>query len=222
MRAPVLGSILTRQYRFATRGVKITLRAAQQAVDVAGGVVGEVAGRIGLGNGHGKSDDVVTGTVVSEAEPRPEPPEPRPAAPKRPAAPEPAPPPPAAEATPAPEPRPAAPEPAPPAPAAQTGPAPSSESEPAHVSTEPELVEELADPGAEDGAGAEVRVVGEPWPGYRHLKARDVIARLPSATREELAAVALFETAGANRKSVVAAAERALKQATPPGGRGGS
>ena len=200
MRAPVLGSILTRQYRFATRGVKITLRAAQQAVDVAGGVVGEVAGRIGLGDRHGESDDVVTGTVVPEAEPRPEPPEPRPAAPKRPAAPEPAPPP----------------------PAAQNAPAPPSESEPGHVSTEPELVEELADPGAEDGAGAEVRVVGEPWPGYRHLKARDVIARLPSATREELAAVALFETAGANRKSVVAAAERALKQATPPGGRGGS
>jgi hypothetical protein len=194
MRAPVLGSILTRQYRFATRGVKITLRAAQQAVDVAGGVVGEVAGRIGLGDRHGESDDVVTGTVVPEPEPRPEPPEPRPAAP----------------------------EPAPPPPAAQTAPAPPSESEPAHVSTEPELVEELADPGAEDGAGAEVRVVGEPWPGYRHLKARDVIARLPSATREELAAVALFETAGANRKSVVAAAERALKQATPPGGRGGS
>ena len=216
MRAPVLGSILTRQYRFATRGVKITLRAAQQAVDVAGGVVGEVAGRIGLGNGHGKSDDVVTGTVVPEAEPRPEPPEPRPEPP------EPAPPPPAAEATPASEPRPAAPEPAPPPPAAQNAPAPPSESEPGHVSTEPELVEELADPGAEDGAGAEVRVVGEPWPGYRHLKARDVIARLPSATREELAAVALFETAGANRKSVVAAAERALKQATPPGGRGGS
>ena len=223
---PVLGSILTRQYRFATRGVKVTLRAAQQAVDVAGGVVGEVAGRIGLGNGHGESDDVVTGTVVPEAEPRPEP---HRAAPERPAAPEPAPPPPAAEGIPAPEPRPAAPEPrpaapepAPPPPAAQTAPAPSPESEPAHVSTEPELVEELADPGAEDGAGAEVRVVGEPWPGYRHLKARDVIARLPSATREELAAIALFEAAGANRKSVVAAAQRALKQATPPGGRGGS
>ncbi|MFZ1995867.1 MAG: hypothetical protein WAU75_17275, partial [Solirubrobacteraceae bacterium] len=87
--------------------------------------------------------------------------------------------------------------------------------EAAHVSTEPELVEELAEPGAEDGAGAQVRI-GEPWRGYRHLKARDVIARLTTATREELAAVELFELAHANRKSVVAAARRALKKASPP------
>ena len=58
--------------------------------------------------------------------------------------------------------------------------------------------------------------MAEPWPGYRHLKARDVIARLPSATREEVATVELFELAGANRKSVVVAAQRALKKASPP------
>ena len=58
--------------------------------------------------------------------------------------------------------------------------------------------------------------MGEPWPGYRSLKARDVVARLPFATREELAAVELFERAGANRKSVVVAAQRALKKASPP------
>ena len=58
--------------------------------------------------------------------------------------------------------------------------------------------------------------MAEPWPGYRHLKARDIIARLPSATREEVATVELFELAGANRKSVVVAAQRALKKASPP------
>ena len=59
--------------------------------------------------------------------------------------------------------------------------------------------------------------VGEPWPGYRHLKARDVIDRLASGPAEELAAVELFELAGAHRKSaVVAAAERGLKKAAAP------
>ncbi len=99
----------------------------------------------------------------------------------------------------------------PPADAPATPPAP----EPPHVSREPELVEAFSEPGAEDGAGAQVRIA-EPWPGYRHLKARDVIARLTSATREEVAAVELFELAGANRKSVVVAAQRALKKASPP------
>ena len=103
-----------------------------------------------------------------------------------------------------------------PAPAPPPAPAPASAPEPSHVSTEPELVQESAEPGAEDGAGAQVHVVGEPWPGYRSLKARDVVARLPFATREELAAVELFERAGANRKSVVVAAQRALKKASPP------
>jgi hypothetical protein len=93
--------------------------------------------------------------------------------------------------------------------------APPPQPAPLHVSTEPELVEEFSEPGAEDGAGAQVRVA-EPWPEYRHLKASDVIARLSSATREELAAVELFELAGANRKSVVVAAQQALKKASPP------
>ena len=41
--------------------------------------------------------------------------------------------------------------------------------EPAHVSSEPEPCAESADPGAEDGAGAEIRV-DEPWPPYRKLR----------------------------------------------------
>src|SRR6185437_12447154 len=86
---PVLGSILTRQYRFATRGIQFTLQTARVAVDIAEGVVGEVAGRLGLHNGHDEPD-VVNGTVVPDAEPRPEPPEPRPAPRAEPAPPSPA------------------------------------------------------------------------------------------------------------------------------------
>ena len=48
------------------------------------------------------------------------------------------------------------------------------------------------------------------------MKAADIIDRLASASREELAAVELYELAGRNRKSVVVAAQRALKRASPP------
>ncbi|HEY1711433.1 MAG TPA: hypothetical protein VGG07_00930 [Solirubrobacteraceae bacterium] len=193
----MLGSILTRQYRFATRGFEIGVQTAHQAVGVAGDVVGAVAGRLGLGNGNGHGEpDAFTGEMVPEAETRPQPPEPR------------RPPPPEPRRAPPPEPRRAPPAPAPPA-------APPPAPEPAHVSSEPELVRESAEPGAEEGAGAQIRI-DEPWPAYRNLKARDVIARLPFATREELAAVELFELAHANRKSVVVAAQRALKKASPP------
>src|SRR6185437_9994725 len=88
-RASVLGSIFTRQYRFATRGLQITLQTARQAIDIAEDVVGEVTGRLGLHNGH-EDSDVVNGVVVPEAEPRPEPPEPRPAPRTAPAPPAPA------------------------------------------------------------------------------------------------------------------------------------
>jgi hypothetical protein len=204
MREPVLGSILTRQYRFATRGIEISLRTAHQTIDIAGGVVVEIAGRLGLGDGrrHDHRDAFDT-----EVMPEPTTTSPAPEAP------------PAPEARPAPE--------APPAPRAAPAPAsarpepPKPEPpepmplEPSHVSTEPELVRESAEPGAEDGAGAQIRI-DEPWPGYRSLKARDIVSRLSSATREELAAVELFETAGANRSSVIGAARRALKKASPP------
>lgn len=86
---------------------------------------------------------------------------------------------------------------------------------PAHVSEEPELVEEVSEPGAQDGAGAQIRI-GEPWEGYRSMKAADIVDRLASASREELATVELFEAVNRNRKTVIAAAQRALEQASPP------
>ncbi|MGH2889474.1 MAG: hypothetical protein ACRDNJ_07585, partial [Solirubrobacteraceae bacterium] len=106
----------------------------------------------------------------------------------------------------------------PPTPAALADepPAPVARAEPAHVSEEPELVREDADPGAEEGAGAQLRIA-EPWAGYRLMKARDVIDRLASATPAELAAIELYERSHRQRKTVVAAAERALRLAVPPG-----
>jgi hypothetical protein len=82
--------------------------------------------------------------------------------------------------------------------------------EPPHVSEEPELVAESADPEAADPGTAEVHVA-EPWDGYRHLKADDVIGRISVATAEELAVIELYEQTHRHRKSVLAAVEKQLR-----------
>ncbi|MBV9820437.1 MAG: hypothetical protein JOZ07_19075 [Solirubrobacterales bacterium] len=81
--------------------------------------------------------------------------------------------------------------------------------EPVHVSEDAELVEESAEPGAAEGAGAQVRV-SEPWEGYGELRAKDVVDRLGAASTAELAAIELYEMAGRGRKTVIAAAQREL------------
>jgi hypothetical protein len=88
--------------------------------------------------------------------------------------------------------------------------------EPTHVSEEPELVQEVAERGAEDGAGAAV-TVDEPWPGYARMTAKQVIERLADATPAELAAVQLYESFNRDRQTVRAAAERNLKSKTGRG-----
>jgi hypothetical protein len=85
--------------------------------------------------------------------------------------------------------------------------------QPAHVSEEPELVREVAEPGAEDGAGARVTVM-EPWKGYAHMNAREVIARARQAGSAELAAVRLYESRHRSRQTVLAAVDRQLKLAS--------
>jgi len=83
----------------------------------------------------------------------------------------------------------------------------------AHVSAEPQFVEAFAEPGAEEGAGASVRVQ-EPWKGYGKMTASEIIARLDGATREELADVALYEGLHRRRRTVVTRARQQLQQAT--------
>jgi hypothetical protein len=84
--------------------------------------------------------------------------------------------------------------------------------EPAHVSEEPVLVREAADPGAEEGAGAGITVI-EPWSGYGRMNARDLIDRVPTASAAELAAMRLYEARHRSRPSVLAAVDRQLKLA---------
>jgi hypothetical protein len=83
---------------------------------------------------------------------------------------------------------------------------------PVHVSEEPELVRAVAEPGAEDGAGAAIRVA-EPWNGYRRMTAKDVVERARSANQAELAAVRLYESRHRSRQTVLAAVDRQLKLA---------
>jgi hypothetical protein len=83
--------------------------------------------------------------------------------------------------------------------------------EPEHVDTGEVLVETVAEEGAQDGAGAQIRIA-EPWDGYRELRAADVVARARTATPEELAAVELFELAGRKRQTVISAVQRELKR----------
>lgn len=116
------------------------------------------------------------------------------------------------------EPAPPAPERVDPAPARPTsapGPPAAAASEAsvaAHVDREAVLVGEFADPGAAEGAGAEVRVA-EPWDNYARLNADEIIDRLAAADAESLAAVRLYEATHRNRRTVIAAADRRLAQA---------
>jgi hypothetical protein len=81
---------------------------------------------------------------------------------------------------------------------------------PDHVDEEPVLVAEAAEEGAEDGAGAELHV-DPPWDGYDQMTAADIRDRLAAATVTEAAAVELYEATAKNRRSVLDAAERALR-----------
>jgi hypothetical protein len=92
------------------------------------------------------------------------------------------------------------------------------EPEPVHVSEEPELVEEFAEPGAEQGAGAEVHV-DPPWEGYERMNAKQVIARLATADPAELAAVQLYENSSRRRRTILNAVERELRNPNGSGSR---
>ncbi len=87
---------------------------------------------------------------------------------------------------------------------------PPTSEDPTHVSEEPELVAEFAEPGAEDEAGAEVEIA-EPWEGYDRMKAAEIQRRLEDSSDEVAAVVRLYESAGKNRQTVLRAAERKLR-----------
>ena len=82
---------------------------------------------------------------------------------------------------------------------------------PVHIDTEPELVAEFAEPGAEEGAGAEIHV-DEPWDGYRRMRVADIRDRVAIAGAEQLAVTQLYEVTHRRRRSVLDAVERRSKQ----------
>jgi len=86
--------------------------------------------------------------------------------------------------------------------------------EPVHVSEEPVLVAEVAEVGAEDGAGAELSIA-EPWEGYSRMSASEIRSRLRGADAATMAAVSLYEAANKGRSTVLRAAADA--SATPSG-----
>jgi hypothetical protein len=181
------GGIITLPLRAGLGGARLLLRTAASVVGCAATL------------GERVSDSVAWGQTAPTLEPAPEPlpaPKPEPASPV------------ASDSNngAVTEPLIVQPPPPPPAPPAA----------PPHVSEEPELVLEVAEPGAEDGAGAAIHVA-EPWPGYAAMTAKDVIARLADATPAELAAVELYESTNRDRQTVRAAAERYLKTKTGRG-----
>lgn len=80
---------------------------------------------------------------------------------------------------------------------------------------EDEVVAELAEPGAEDGAGAQLDVA-EPWEGYAELNAEEAIDRISAASAAELAVVELYEQTHKKRRTVLDAAAKRLQALSPP------
>jgi hypothetical protein len=101
-------------------------------------------------------------------------------------------------------------------PIATPEPPPPAEPTPVHVSEEPTLVEELAEPGAEEGAGAEIHIQ-EPWEGYTRMSAKEIVARLDGSTPAELAAVQLYESSQRQRQTILTAVQRELRRANGRG-----
>jgi hypothetical protein len=83
------------------------------------------------------------------------------------------------------------------------------------IEDEDELVAEFAEPGAEDGAGAQLEV-DEPWEGYAQMNATAVIDRLEAADPAELALLELYEQTHRKRQTVLSAATRRLRALSPP------
>jgi hypothetical protein len=74
----------------------------------------------------------------------------------------------------------------------------------------PEEVVLVAEDGAEDGPGPELHV-DPPWDGYDQMTAVEIRDRLAAGDAVVAAAVSLYEATNKSRRTVLDAAERALK-----------
>ena len=82
---------------------------------------------------------------------------------------------------------------------------------PDHVDEEVVLVAETAEAGVEDGVGPELHIE-PPWDGYDQMTAPEIRDRLAAADAVVAAAVDLYETTHKSRRTVIEAAERALRR----------
>ena len=82
--------------------------------------------------------------------------------------------------------------------------------EPDHVDERPVVADEVAEAGAEEGAGAEVHV-DQPWQGYAGMTAAEIQGRLADADPEVAAVVKLYEAAHRGRSTVIEAADRRMR-----------
>jgi hypothetical protein len=78
-----------------------------------------------------------------------------------------------------------------------------------------EVVAEFSEPGAEEGAGAEVHV-DPPWDDYDRMTATEIEDRLHDADAALAAAVQLYEGSRKQRGTVMRAAQRALSEQSEP------
>jgi hypothetical protein len=187
----MVGELITLPLRVTGVAARISWRVTERAMSLASDAAGFVIEQVSPGPRPRASESRPTARSASSAQPAPTP---TPATgTSQPTSTEPPPP-----AQPLIVPR--APEPQPVAPV----------EEPTHVSEEPELVEEFAEPGAEDGAGAELHI-REPWDGYRQMNAREVTARVSRASAAELAAIQLYESSNQGRQTILAAVARQMR-----------
>lgn len=83
------------------------------------------------------------------------------------------------------------------------------------VDDSPEVVATFAEPGAEDGVGAQLDV-DEPWEGYDAMNASQVVAQINRSGAAELAVLELYEGSHKKRRTVLDAAARRLRSLSPP------
>ena len=191
----MVGELIMLPLRVGVRATQLWLRATEETVAMAAGATSRVLGAVMSRGSNGA------------APARPDaPPEASQARAREAAAPEPKPP---EQPASRPSPLPQAPLPAAETPPPARPPQPL-ETEPEHVSEEPTVVEEFAEPGAEEGAGPELHIE-PPWDGYQEMNAKQVISRLASATSAELAAVQLYESSERRRQTILNAAQRELR-----------
>jgi hypothetical protein len=202
----MVGELIMLPVRVGVRATRLWFRALEETISITSSATERVIGRLASRSPNGAGEASAQERALAEVGPSPSGDEPRTStdggtpAPARPSR--------RSRRDPRSAPRPRA------------EPAPSAEPAVAqvHVSEEPVLVEELAEPGAEEGAGAEVHV-DPPWDGYERMNAKHVISRLATAEPTELAAVQLYEASNRRRQTIMTAVERELRKANTSGSR---